>query len=224
MAHDRDPLTHGPVDNGPLTMEGSGADVWSLPSDEGLVGQHPAQLPALQFDYAAGIIVGHGEEANAQPAAYEHPHIVRNPYTFRRIFQQTSGQTDPTTGNLVIRLFLCPLGHELEVGSVVVDLPGSATITPSAPFANAASFAFLAVAAGGATAASVAQMRAGLVAFAPIVAAGPILPGHWTFDQGTEPIVHGGQELFYVLSGGSIAALLNQQVQATLHARELGLA
>jgi hypothetical protein len=94
----RDPFTHGPVDNDPLTAnQVADESTWSLPSDEGLVGQHPAQLPPLQFDYAAGILVGHGEEADAQPIS--HPHLVgaltNAPHSFELPHEATHRRYEP---------------------------------------------------------------------------------------------------------------------------------
>lgn len=141
----------------------------------------------------------------------------RAPKLDRTIFQSTAGQTDTTTGNLILELFECPQGKEGRVTNVTVDTPQSATITPTAPFANAASWAFLASlgATSGLGNTGAATFRAGLVAFAPIFAAGPILPGQWTFNEDEAPVLWGGQMLYYVLVGGSVAALLNLQIECS---------
>lgn len=61
----------GPTDMDELTAWGGGARVEGLPSDEGLVGQAPGFLP-IPVDYAGGVLVGHGEEADAQAAELHH--------------------------------------------------------------------------------------------------------------------------------------------------------
>lgn len=141
----------------------------------------------------------------------------RAPKLDRTIAQSTAGQTDATTGNLVLELFECPQGKEGRVTNVTVDLPGSATITPAAPFANASSWAFLAALGptSGLGNGNPTGLRAGMVAFAPTSAAGPILPGQWTFNEDESPILWGGQMLYFVLVGGSVAAITNVLVECS---------
>lgn len=75
--HKPDPFTHGPFDNDPLgTAQTVERVEQGLPSDEGRVGQEPAELPHGGFDYSGGMFVGHGEDADAQAAA-AHPHLIR---------------------------------------------------------------------------------------------------------------------------------------------------
>lgn len=72
----RDPLHHD-VDNDPLgTAQTTERAEWGLPSDEGVAGQHDAHLPPAGFDYSGGMVVAHGEDANAT-APPAHPHLVR---------------------------------------------------------------------------------------------------------------------------------------------------
>jgi hypothetical protein len=141
----------------------------------------------------------------------------RRPKTLDNIFATTARVTDTTTGNVVIPLFTVPGGTEGHVTFVVADVPGSATITPSAPLANASIWTFLAAAGAstGASASTADTLRAGMVAFAPTAAAGPVLPGAWTFNDTNAPVLQSGDELFYVMHGGSIAAALGITVQVT---------
>lgn len=141
----------------------------------------------------------------------------RSPKFERTVFDGTAGQTDATTGNLVLELFQIPMGTEGRIVNVTIDLPSSATITPAAPYANAASWCFLA-SLGSSTGlgnANPALLRSGMVAFAPTSAAGPILPGQWTFNEDECPVIWGGMMLFFVLVGGSVAAITNQQLEAS---------
>ncbi len=134
-----------------------------------------------------------------------------------RNFQVVSTDvTDGTTGNVVLQLFEVPGSMEGRLTSLTVDVPQIATITPSAPFANAASWAFIAVAPPSSTDndANALTLRNGMVAFAPTSAAGAILPGQWTFTDDQAPIARGGEMFYYVLVGGSIAAIVAATVQA----------
>lgn len=136
----------------------------------------------------------------------------RAPRNIRNIDSQVSGQTDATTGNFAAMLYECPQGSEMHVVNVTVDAPGSSTITPAAPYANAASYAFLAKAPPS-TSPSALGLRPGLIAFAPTTSTGPIVPGQWAFDDSNARIVFGGQALFYVIVGGSIAGIRGVQIQ-----------
>lgn len=131
-----------------------------------------------------------------------------------------SGVTDGTTGNLVLPLYELREGWEGRIVSATIDVPGSSSITPAAPFANAASWIFLAYIpkgqkgdaqpAGASNANATApatRLRQGMVAFAPVSAAGPILPGQWTFNEDQIPVMRNEAILVFVLVGGSIAAL-----------------
>lgn len=141
----------------------------------------------------------------------------RAPKLDRTVFQQAAGQTDSTTGNLVLEMYECPQGKEGRLTNVTVDTPSTAAITATAPFASASAWAFLAVlgASSGVDNTNPLGFRAGLVAFAPTSAAGPILPGQWTFNEDQSPIIWGGQQLYYCLVGGSVAAIKNVQIEAT---------
>ncbi len=134
-----------------------------------------------------------------------------------RTFQSVSTDvTDGTTGNVVLQLFEVPGGMEGRLTQVLVDVPEIATITPAAPYANASSWAFLAIAPPSSTDndSSALALRRGMVAFAPTSAAGPILPGQWTFTDDQAPVARGGEMFYYVLIGGSIAAILSATVRA----------
>lgn len=135
------------------------------------------------------------------------------PKRVKHIDATVGGQTDATTGNLVIPLYQCPAGCELHITNVTVDPSGSATITPSAPYSNAASYMFLSISGSstgtGSATATVNALRNGLAAFAPTSAAGPIIPGQWTFNDSNARIAFGGETVYFVFVGGSIAAVLN---------------
>ncbi len=140
------------------------------------------------------------------------------------VFQQVSDVTDGTTGNLVLPLYTCPVGNEAHVTFVCADATGSATVIAPAPQANAASWAYLAIGQGiggsndaGISNALAASLRRSLVAFLPTSAAGPMLPGTWTWNDANAPIVFGGETLCYVIVGGSQAGL--QSVQVTVSYR-----
>lgn len=145
--------------------------------------------------------------------------------SIKTIFQVQAGVTDGTTGNLVQLLFNCPFGCEGKVTNVTIDAPNSATINPSAPFSNAASFAYLAITsqAGVDSNANADRYRGGLVAFAPTSAAGPFIPGQWTFNHNASPAMQGGDQLHLIIHGGSIAALLALTIQATFRIELEGL-
>lgn len=67
---------HGPTDPDELSLaQTTERATWGLPSDEGELGQHEGGVP-VPFDYAAGILVGHGEDADAQ-AARANAHLIR---------------------------------------------------------------------------------------------------------------------------------------------------
>lgn len=139
------------------------------------------------------------------------------PMRARTFFPVTSDQTDGTTGNVVLQLFEVPAGMEGRLTSVTVDTPQSTTITPTAPFSSASAWAFIAKAPPSSTDndALALALRQGLVTFAPASAAGPILPGEWVFTDDQAPVARGGEMFYYVLIGGSVAALTNISVRAT---------
>ena len=138
----------------------------------------------------------------------------------RRVYWQTAAaQTDPTSGNCIIPLYQVPAGMVAGIANVIVDTPSTAGINPAAPFANAASWAFLARASETSTLAAsnvttTGGLRNGMIAFAPTAAAGPILPFQWEFGEHDAPIAFGGDTIYYVLVGGTQASLLNIRIQA----------
>lgn len=149
---------------------------------------------------------------------------VRPYYTEEAIEEgSVSGTCDGTTGNLVLELYTLREGWEGRLASVIVDAPGSASITPSAPYSNAASWLFLAyipkgqkadIANANATTPAT-RLRQGMAAFAPTSSAGPIIPGQWTFNQDQILAMRNEMALVFVLVGGSIAALQNLNVQVS---------
>jgi len=72
----QDTLKQPPVDPDELDAHVAGAGVWSLPGNQDAPGV--AGLPPGGFDYAGGMLVGHGEEADAQPPG-AHPQFLRAP-------------------------------------------------------------------------------------------------------------------------------------------------
>lgn len=132
---------------------------------------------------------------------------------------RVAGNTDPTTGNLILQLFEVPQGMQGHLTFCGIDIPGSATISPSAPYSNAASFAFLAVAPPSSgppspTAANMTSLRRGFVSFAPSTPAGPIVPGFWTANDSNAPIAYGGEAFYLGIVGGSVAAITSQAIVA----------
>lgn len=140
----------------------------------------------------------------------------RAPLRERTYYVQQADQADATTGNLVLQLFEVPAGMEARLTQVTVDTPQSATINPTAPFASASAWQFIALAPPSSTDndASAAGLRPGLVAFAPTSAGGPILPGQWTFHDSDAPVGRGGMMFYYVLIGGSVSALQGITIRA----------
>jgi hypothetical protein len=144
----------------------------------------------------------------------------RSPKFDRAYMAQASALADVTTGNLVLPLFDVPQGAEAHLVFVTVDTPLKATVTPTAPAANAATWSYLAVlptSSGQANAqASLAGgFRNGLVDFAPNPASttGAALPFRWVYDDSTAPIAWGGESFWYVQIGGSQASVANATVK-----------
>lgn len=148
----------------------------------------------------------------------------RQPPSKRYRFIPSSDTTDASTGNLALQLYEVPQGAECHLASVTVDTPSSATITPAAPYANAASYMFLAKAPPSTSDndAFALSLRPGLIAFAPTAAGGPILPGQWTFGEGDAPVGFGGEMFWLVIVGGSQAAILGLTVTAKTKIIEYG--
>jgi hypothetical protein len=144
------------------------------------------------------------------------------PRRLKTIFDGATGQTDASTGNLVVPLYQCPAGCEAHVALVVADPTNTAGTTPNAGFANTASWAFLAAAqeSTGLANANVLSLRPGLFAFAPspaVIAANAavVLPFEWTFNDSNAPVLQSGDTLWYGLVGGSQATILNITVRLT---------
>lgn len=175
-------------------------------------------LPQHELAYLTALLIERDTSARRESPLYtevRHPPIA--PVTLI---------LDGATGNGMALLYSPPKGWEGVPTSVTVDAPGSATITPSAPYANAASWMYLAKMAKGqqndianANAAN-ARIRDGACAFAPDSAAGPIIPGQWTYNQHNLPPVMEGEVLVFAIVGGSIAALQGLQLQITVRIDE----
>lgn len=165
------------------------------------------------------IVDGDGIDETERAIVGAALHAYDNAPLRARTFQTVAAdQTDGTTGNAVLQLFECPAGMEARLTSVTIDAAQSATITPAAPFASASAWSFIAKAppsnTDNDTAAQVTALRQGLVTFAPTSAAGPILPGQWTFTDDQAPVARGGEMFFFVLVGGSVAAITNLALRA----------
>lgn len=193
----------------------------------GSVELNPDRAPAPLFDRLRQV-------DDITQAEYAHLAAAVTAYAGRRkpldeIFASVSANTDAVTGNLVLELFRVPAGTVGLVTNVTVDLPaGGATgaITPTAPFANAASWSFLAlgnIQSSGMQTSNPTALRPALVAFAPVTAAGPILPGQWTFSDKNGPVGQANETLYYCLVGGSQAALVATPLQATFRVQLYGL-
>jgi hypothetical protein len=146
--------------------------------------------------------------------------FANQPKKQRFYWVTAQASTDATTGNVVIPVFQVPAGFQAGIANVVADAPDQTAITPSAPFANAASWSFVAkqreTSITNPAQAVGSGLRRGLVAFAPVTAAGPILPGQWTFGSHNSPLAFGGETIYYVLVGGSQASLTNIVIQVQM--------
>lgn len=177
-----------------------------------LAGEHlaPSLLEKLQDD-RDGLTAHERQILAAALRAYD----TRKRLAFVK-FDQVGGETDGTTGNVVIPFYTAPAGAEAHLTNVFVDAPKSAAITAAAPLANAAIFSTLAIAGSGgldANAADADNLRAGGVASLPVAAAGAVVPGQWTWNDSNAPVVWGGETAYYLLHGGSIAAAKSLQLQ-----------
>lgn len=185
------------------------------PEGRGNVELNPMRQPPSMIDPNAdrpSLSAAEMAFVRAAIASYD-----RRPRKLKTVYDSTAGRADASTGNLILPLYVVPAGCEGHVTQVTIDAPTSATITPSAPFSNASSWAWVALggASSGPTAANVDTFRNGLVAFAPVSAAGPFIPGQWTFNDTSAPIGYGGDQVYFCLHGGSIAALQSLTVQVT---------
>lgn len=122
------------------------------------------------------------------------------------------------SGNLILRLYTCPAGGEVEVTRCDVSLLNTATYNPSAPYAAAGSYMFLSRDSPGDytvySAAEIAALWGAQTAFAPTSSAGPILPGSWTFSDKQAPLYRDGQAVFLVIAGAG--AIATQTVRVNL--------
>lgn len=198
----------------------------ALPEHEpgaGAGNEHRGEVALAAAHLAPSVL----EKVEAQDGLTEHERAVvraalqsydgrrRRPFTK---YDQAGGQTDATTGNVVIPLYTAPAGSECHITNVFVDAPKSATISGAAPLANAAIFATLAIGSAGgldARAADADALRPGGVASLPTSAAGPVVPGQWTWNDSNAPVAWGGETVYYLLHGGSQAAALNLQLQVS---------
>jgi len=201
----------------PATTPGETAQ----PEGRGTVELTHAKIPPSLFERlenADGIDPAERALIYTALSAYD-----RQPAAQRVFFFTVGDQTDATTGNVVIPLFDCPGDSEAMVTQVTVDTPESATINPSAPLANAAVYAFLSIMPSGSyTNAQASTMRQGMVAFAPSSAAGPTIPGQWTFGKENAPVFTTGESLFFTLIGGSQASITNQRIRCTVRVNVVG--
>lgn len=168
--------------------------------------EDPAQLSPSERSFVAAAL-----------RAYD-----RSPKLERSVFAKASGQTDATTGNVVIPLFEVPQGYEGHLTYVVADAPGTAALTPTAPAANAAIWNYIAILPGSggrsnADAATSGGTRTGLVDFAPnpALSTGAALPVKYTYNDSNAPIAWGGQTIWFVLIGGSQAGVKTITVQVS---------
>lgn len=208
MAAELIPGTALPLHVGPGGRQPEGRGVTEINPDR--------QPPGMIDPNAPGPSLSHAELAFVRAAigAYD-----RRPRKLKTIYDSSAAQTDGTTGNLVLPLYTSPQGCEAHVTNVYVDAPLSATVNPSAPAANAAIWAFLAIVQGsgttGTTNANADTLRRAAVASVPNSAAGPTIPCSFTFTDAPAPTMFGGDSLYFVLHGGSQAAVTSLMVQAT---------
>lgn len=141
MPHPLRQIQEHPTDPDELSIaQGTDLATWGLPSDEGLVGQHPGVVPApTQLDYAEGILVGYGVEEDAQPVdpaahlirarvdappSYQMPHeAMHRRYEPPRIL--------PIAQTVIGTLMFAPttIGlHMVKVIALVVSLAANGTI------------------------------------------------------------------------------------------------
>lgn len=177
-----------------------------------LTPEHLAPSLVDHLENVDGLSVAERAVLLAAIRAYDH-----RPRQERTIFAQASGETDGTTGNLVLPLLTVPAGMEGHVTFVNVDAPGTA-ILPGAPFANAASWAYLAALSPGLALNSQAlASRPGELVFAPSPASATaaLVPYTWTFNDSNAPVIFGGEALVYVLVGGTQAGIAGKQIQVS---------
>lgn len=133
-----------------------------------------------------------------------------------------SANTDGS-GNLILMLYTCPAGGEVRLTRCDVALQSTTTYNPSAPYAAAGSYMFLARNSPAQyttyTAAEILALWQGQVAFAPTSSAGPILPGSWQYAEKSGPLFRDGQAIFLVINGA--AAIASQALTINLRFVEL---
>lgn len=135
----------------------------------------------------------------------------------RVIMDQVTANADGTTGNCAVECYEVPQGYQGRVTLVTADTYLKATVTPTAPAANAATWCYIAVlpassGRGGsppATDLTAGVLRNGLVDFRPNPAnsAGAALPASFGYGDDGAPVVWGGETLWFVLVGGSQASV-----------------
>lgn len=138
------------------------------------------------------------------------------------VYNPNIGGLSDASGNLVVRLYDVAQGFRLALNNVLVYPSSPTTINPSAPYGAAGAFAFLAIgsAGGGTFAAQIATLYPGMIAFAPTSAAGPFLPGQWTYGNHDAPKITGGQSLFLCINGAAAIANLGFQIDLGGRLRE----
>lgn len=130
-------------------------------------------------------------------------------------FFDVPGQLD-ATGSAVIKLWDCPQGWYSRLHNILVALgptgTGAGAVNPSAPIGASGVYMYLATGDQG----DVNLNWGGVLAFAPTSAAGPIIPGNWTWGTKDGPILWGGQSLFLVVVGNSNASLTTRSLQVNV--------
>lgn len=178
----------------------------------------PGRQPVSMFDRIANRDDISPAELAYLAAAIRH--FDHRPRKLKTIYDSASRVTDGTTGNVVIPLFIAPAGVECHITQILVDMPSSGTtVTPSAPFLNASSFAYLAIGpdSSGDSAANADNYRQALAAFwpNPALATNPMIPAQSTFNDKNAPVMFGGEMASYVIHGGSQAGIVGKTVQVT---------
>lgn len=127
----------------------------------------------------------------------------------RLISPTVQGQTDASTGNLVLPLYQVPDGFTFKAERVVVE---DATSTPAAPYSSGTAWIALYRANGP----SVPFRPGSLLDFGPTTAGGGILPCVFTDGGNSAPLVYGGEWLLVNLVAGPTNRLIYARAQGTL--------
>jgi hypothetical protein len=123
----------------------------------------------------------------------------------RSVIEATSGETD-ANGNLDLRLFQVPQGHQFTVTRVTIEAAG---FTPAAPYGNAA--AWIALIRGAIFASG------SILDFGPAASGGTILPSIFSSSDSHAPAINGGEILTLHLVGA--VALANVGIWARCQGR-----